>query len=89
MAKPRVDDWLMEETPIKFPVAQGISSKDAARPAKAQITKKLQLADAEHRITETEATVTRLKETFLKDKKAWEEKKAADLEKIKAAGSNK
>ena len=70
MATPGADDWLVEETPIKFPVTQGISIKDAARPQRAQITKELQLADTERRIMEAEATVTSLKETFLKDKKA-------------------
>lgn len=81
----RSDDWLLEETPVKFPTPPGMSVQDAARPQRTKILKELELDDSERRIKEAEATITSLKEQFTKDKKAWEEKKAADADKLKAA----
>ena len=85
LATQRSDDWLMEETPVKFPTPPGMSASDAARPLRAKISKELELDDTERRIREAEATIATLKEKFTKDKSAWEEKKAADAEKLKAA----
>ena len=81
----RSDDWLLEETPVKFPTPPEMSAADAARHVRAPLLRELELADTERRILEAEATVARLKEKFTKDKQAWEEKKAADAEKIRAA----
>lgn len=80
----RSDDWILEETPVKFPAPPGMAAKDAARPQRAQILKELELDDTERRIKEAEATITSLKEKYTKDKQAWEAKKAADAEKVKA-----
>ena len=85
LAAQRSDGWLLEETPVKFPAPPGVSAEDAARPLRAKILKELELDDTERRIKEAEATIASLKEQFTKDKKAWEEKKAADVNKLKAA----
>ena len=58
---------------------------EAARHVRAPLLKELELADTERRILEAEATIARLKDKFSKDKKAWEEKKAADAERTKTA----
>jgi len=84
IAAQRSDDWLLEETPVSLPTPPGMSAKDAARPQRTQILKKLALDDTERRIKEAETTIASLKEQFAKDKKAWEEKKAADAAKLKA-----
>ncbi len=85
LAAQRSDDWLLEETPVKFPTPSGMSADDAARQVRGPILKELELDDTARLIQEAEATATRLKEKFIKDKQAWEEKKAADAERIKAA----
>jgi len=85
LATQRSDDWILEETPVKFPVPQGMLQKDAARQVRGKIVKELELDDTERRIKEAEATIARLKEQFTKDKEAWEKKKAADAEKLEAA----
>ena len=85
LAAQRSDDWLLEETPVKFPAPPGMSAKDAARPLRAKVLKELELDDTERRIKEAEATIASLKEQFTKDKQAWEEKKAADVNKLKTA----
>jgi len=73
----RSDDWLLEETPLKFSTPPGVSAMDAGRPARAQLMKELELNDTERRIKEAEATITSLQEKFAKDKKAWEDAKRA------------
>ena len=73
----RSDNWLLEETPLKFSTPPGMSATDAGRQARAQIIKELDLNDTERRIKEAEATITRLQEKFTKDKKAWEDAKRA------------
>jgi sialate O-acetylesterase len=85
LATQRSDDWILEETPVKFPAPQGMLEKDAARQVRGKIVKELELDDTERRIKEAEATIARLKEQFTKDKQAWEKKKAADAEKLEAA----
>jgi sialate O-acetylesterase len=85
LATQRSDDWILEETPVKFPAPQGMLEKDAARQVRGKIVKELELDDTERRIKEAEATIARLKEQFTKDKEAWEKKKAADAEKLEAA----
>jgi len=81
----RSDDWILEETPVNFPTPPGMAAKDAARPRRAQIMKELELDDTARRIKEAEATIASLKEKYIKDKQAWEQKKAADADKLKAA----
>ena len=71
----RSDDWLLEETPLKFPTPPGMSASDAGRQARAQLMKELEINDTERRIQEAEATVISLQEKFTKDKQAWEEAK--------------
>jgi sialate O-acetylesterase len=85
VATQRNDDWLLEETPIKFPAPQGMLEKDAARQVRGKIGKELELDDTARRIKEAEATIATLKEQFAKDKDAWEKKKAAEAEKLEAA----
>ena len=85
IATQRNDDWILEETPVKFPAPQGVLEKDVARQVRGKITKELELDDIERRIKEAEATIAKLKEQFTKDKDAWEKKKAAEAEKLKAA----
>jgi sialate O-acetylesterase len=81
----RSDDWILEETPVKFPTPPGMAAADAARPQRTQILKELELDDTERRIKEAEATLASLKEKYTEDKQAWEAKKAANAEKLKAA----
>ena len=81
----RSDDWLLEETPVKFPTPPGMAAKDAARPQRAQLLKQLELDDTGRRIEEAEATIASLKEKYTKDKQEWEAKQAADADKLKAA----
>jgi sialate O-acetylesterase len=83
LAAQRSDDWLLEETPVKFPAPPGMSAKDAARPVHARLLKELQLDDTERRIKEAEATIARLKDQFIKDKNAAEKKNADDTGKLK------
>ncbi len=58
----RSDDWLLEETPLKFPTPPGMSANDAGSRARAQLMKELEINDIERRIKEAEATITRLQE---------------------------
>ena len=73
----RSDDWLLEETPMRFPTPPGMSAKDAGNQARRQLVKALGLNDTERRIKEAEATITSLQEKFANEKKAWEEAKRA------------
>ena len=83
----RSDDWLLEETPIKFPLRSGMSADDIANSQRRQILKELELDDTARRIREAEATIASLKEKYTLDKQAWEEKKTTDAKAIEAANS--
>jgi sialate O-acetylesterase len=85
LATQRSDDWLLEETPVKFPTPPGMTAQDAARPLRAKLAKELEFDDTERRIKEAEWTIATLKEKFSNDKSAWEKKNAAEAEKLKAA----
>ena len=85
IATQRSDDWIMEETPIKFPLAPGADPKSQSRQLAGKIRKELELGDTERRILEAEATLAELKEKFLADKEAWEQSKAKDKERLRAA----
>ncbi|MFT6178000.1 MAG: sialate O-acetylesterase [Akkermansiaceae bacterium] len=78
IATQRSDDWVMEETPITFPVPEGMDERSKSRHLSGRIRKELELADTERRIKEAEATIAELKETFLADKEAWEKSKAKE-----------
>ncbi len=73
----RSDDWLLEETPLKFSTPPGMSTKDAGNQARPQLVKELEFNDTERRIKEAEATLTSLQEKLAKEKKAWEDTKRA------------
>ena len=85
LATQRNDDWLPEETPVKFPLPPGTDIKSQARRIRGMVNKELDLADTERRIQEAEATIAQLKEKYLADKEAWEKQKAAEVEKVRAA----
>lgn len=84
LATQRSDDWLQEETPIAFPIPEGMDFKSYRRQLNGKVRKELELGDAERRIKEAEATLVELKEKFEKDKKAWEESKAKEAERAKS-----
>jgi len=87
LAAQRSDEWRMEETPVKFPVPPGTPEAMAARPLRRNILRELELDETERRIKEAEATIAKLKEQYAKDRFAWEEKKAADIERLKASST--
>ena len=85
VATQRSDDWILEETPVKFPLPPGGDPKSMARKLNGQIRKELELQDRERRLREAEAMVAEMKEQVLADRKSWEESKAREAEKIRAA----
>jgi hypothetical protein len=84
LATQRSDDWILEETPVKFPTPQGMPEKEARGYARSRIVKELELDDTERRIKEAEATIAELKEPFAKAKSDWEKKKAEEAKKVEA-----
>jgi sialate O-acetylesterase len=76
LAAQRSDDWILEETPVKFPIPPGKSAAEAKGYVRGPIMKELEFDDTERLIKEAEATITSLKEKFTKDKKAWEAQQA-------------
>ncbi|TWU33277.1 hypothetical protein [Novipirellula artificiosorum] len=60
LATQRSDDWTLEETPIKIPLPPNTDLKSQARRIRSLLIKELELADAERRIKEAEATITEL-----------------------------
>jgi len=84
LATQRSDDWLPEETPIKFPIPPGQDARSYARRLRGLISTELALIDTERRIRQAEATIAELKDKYEKDKAAWEERKAKEIEKAKA-----
>ncbi len=83
----RNDDWAMEETPLLPPMQPGKPAAESARVQRMWNLKELELADTERRIKEAEATVAGLKERYEAEKKAWDGRKAAELEKFKDSGA--
>lgn len=83
IATQRSDDWALEETPISFPVPEGMDEVAKRRYLSGRIRKELELGDTERQIQDAEATLAELKEKFLKDKAAWEASKAKELAKMK------
>jgi len=80
----RSDDWLPEETPIKFPAPAGADERAQQRHSANRQRKELQLADTERQILEAKATLERLEDKFRADKESWEKSKAAEIEKALA-----
>ena len=85
LATQRSDDWLMEETPLAFPVPEGMDAQSRRRLLGGKVRKELELGDTGRQIQEAEASLAELKEKFLKDQAAWEESKAKELGKLKEA----
>ena len=84
IATQRSDKWLAEETPTKFPIPPGQDARSYARRLRGLTSTELELIDTERRIREAEATIAELKDKYEKDKAAWEERKAKEIEKSKA-----
>jgi sialate O-acetylesterase len=87
IATQRNDDWILEETPVKFPTPQGVLEKDFARQVRGKIMKDLELDDIERRIKEAEATIAELKPALEKARAGSEKKKAAEASKNDKAGA--
>jgi len=87
LATQRSDDWILEETPVKFPTPKGMPEKDARGYAHSRILKEMELDNTERRIKEAEATIAELKEPFAKAKSEWEKKKAAEVKKVEEANA--
>jgi len=87
IATQRNDDWILEETPVKFPTPQGVLEKDFARQVRGKIMKELELDDIERRIKEAEATSAELKPALEKARAGSEKKKAAEAGKNDKAGA--
>ena len=81
LATQRSDDWRQEETPVAFPIPEGVDPKSYRRQLNGKVRKELEFGDTSRRIREAEATLAELKEKFEKDKAKWEESKAKELEK--------
>lgn len=61
LAAQRSDDWILEETPIKFPAPPEMPMETARRQAGGLIRKELERDDMERRIKEAEALITELR----------------------------
>ncbi len=71
----RSDDWIMEETPEKIPIPEGMTDDQAQRHAVGRIRKALEQADLERRVKEAEATIAELTPALEKAKAEQEKKK--------------
>ncbi len=89
LATQRSDDWLMEETPVAFPVPDDMDLQSRRRLLGGKVRKELELGDAERQIKDAEATLANLKEKFLKEKEAWEQSKAKEAERLREAAEKK
>jgi len=85
LATQRSDDWLPEETPIKFLLPPDATMKTHGRWIRDRINKELGFADTQRQIQEAEATIARLKEKYAKDKEAWETQKATERKRAEDA----
>jgi sialate O-acetylesterase len=85
LATQRSDDWLPEETPIKFLLPPGATLKTHGRWIRDRINRELGLADTHRQIQEAEATIVRLKEKHAQDKEAWETQKATERKRAEDA----
>jgi len=85
LATQRSDDWLPEETPIKFLLSPGATMKTHGRWIRDRINRELGFADTQRQIQEAEATIAHLKEKYAKDKEAWETQKATERKRAEDA----
>jgi hypothetical protein len=76
----RSDDWVLEETPTRFP---GSDDPAQERRIRGLLVKELELIDLERRIREAEAMLTELKPKLAAEKEAWEKRKSSELQKAK------
>jgi len=85
LATQRSDDWILEETPVRFPTQPGMTVEEFRRwrPLRGKQMKELELDDTLRRIKEAEAALSELKESYEKSRADWEKQKAADAEKIR------
>ena len=72
LAAQRSDDWLLEETPAKFPTPAGIPATQLADHVRGPILRELRLEDTARRIREAEAIIESLKMKYETDKAAWD-----------------
>lgn len=75
----RSDDWILEETPTKYPLKVGKDGKSQAQTT--LIRRELQLGDTERRIHDAKRATELLEKKFQADKEALEKEKAKQLEK--------
>jgi sialate O-acetylesterase len=68
----RSDDWVLEETPTRFPAGDD-------RRLRGLLMKELELIDLERRVREAEATLAELKPKLAAEQAAWDKRKAAAL----------
>ena len=87
LATQRSDDWLPEETPIKFLLPPGATMKTHGRWIRDRINKELQLADTQRRIEAAERTIAELKEPYEQARSQWEEQKATDRKRAEEASN--
>jgi sialate O-acetylesterase len=87
LATQRSDQWLPEETPVKFPTPPGMDESGQRRHRMNRLRRELQLADTERQILEARATLERLESQFQADQEAWEKQKAAELERARPAAN--
>ena len=89
IATQRSDDWILEETPVKFPTPQDMPDAVVKRSLAGKIRAELELADTERRIKEAEATIAELKPILEKARADSEKKKAGDAKKKDAGDAKK
>lgn len=68
----RSDDWVLEETPTRFPGGDD-------RRLRGLLMKELELIDLERRVRDAEATLAELQPKLAAEKAAWEKRKASAL----------
>ncbi len=68
----RSDDWVLEETPTRFPGGDD-------RRLRGLLMKELELIDLERRVREAEAALAELKPKLAAEKAAWEKRRASAL----------
>ncbi len=85
IATQRSDNWLPEETPVKFPLPPGATMKTHARWLRGKIMKELELLDTQRQLQEAQATIERLKDQYEKDRADWEKQKTNERKKVEEA----
>ncbi len=85
LATQRSDEWLLEETPVRFATQPGMTVEEFRRwrPLRGKQMRELELDDTLRRIKEAEATLSELKESYETSRADWEKQKAAEAENIR------